>query len=138
MSSGPVRASYKAAVAAAFPTVPIVDTVAVRVDADALPDDWIALDFDAGVQTRTSIGGPGSLWRETGTVYVAAVVLTGAGDAALITRADLVAAVLRNYQDPLIGLRPVTVEIGAAANEDSDGRWFWKFVSCGYERTFHD
>ncbi len=136
MSTVAVRAIVRAAVQAAAPGVQIVEVAGVRVNPASLQSPWIAIGYEAGAQTRLSIGDP-SLWIETGTVYVAVVVTAGAGDATLNGLCDQITNAMRDFSDAATGFRITSVSLGAQAEEDSDGRWFSRTVLLSYERVFY-
>ena len=75
-------------------TLPFHETINEEPDKPTLPDLWCTVHFESHNDDRASIGGPGvALKRERGVVRVLVLGLTGNGDGAAITAADLARAV---------------------------------------------
>jgi hypothetical protein len=134
MTSPIVRTAFRAEIAAAFPAVPYVDTIAKNVETQELPPLWHSLEFAPQDEVRASIGTP-CYWRERGVVFVSVVGVTGAGDAVVTTQAAAVLSHFRNWQKPSDGIIVTGVEVQVPAQE-SDGRWFFCAVAINYERGF--
>jgi hypothetical protein len=133
MSSSVVRSSFRAELAAAFPALPLYDTLGVRVDNNTLPDLWAATDFIPISDLAMSIGQP-ACRRELGTFRCYVVGRTGNGDGAIVSMADLIGAHFQNWRDAAAQIR-VTSAIPPAPSEFSDGRW----LICNVDFAFsHD
>lgn len=137
MASSVVRSAFRAALVAALPTVPYIDTLSKSVDMEGLPVQWLAIDFQPSEVSRAAIGSTPTMWRERGGATITAVGAAGAGDAAVVTLADSVVAAFRNWQSAGIGLIVTAVAMNAEVDQDSDGRWFMLSVGIAYERTFY-
>jgi len=133
MSSAAVRIAFRDELAAAFPALPLYTTLGVRVDNNALPDLWAASEFIPISDSAVALGKP-TCWRELGTFRVFVVGKTGAGDAAIVTQADAIAAHFRAWRRTAPNIR-VTASVPPAPSDFSDGRW----LICAVDFAFtHD
>ena len=136
MASKTARQVFRDSLAAAFPSITYVESIATRVDTNSLPDLWMSLEFlPGGMENAISIGKP-TCYREVGVVRVWVVSSTGSGDAAAIDQADAVVAYYRGWAAPSDDLR-VTSLVSPSNNPESDGRWFLSFVDIAYQLTYY-
>lgn len=130
MSSKVVRDSFKAELAAAFPTLPQYDTLAVRVDNTSLPALWATTEFTPISYNAVSIGMP-ALWREIGTFRCYVLAAAGAGEAAAIAQLDAIIAHFKDWRDAVNQIR-VAAALPPAPSEVSDGRWLVSFTDITF------
>jgi hypothetical protein len=135
MSSGVVRSSFRAALTGQFPTLPVFETLAVRVDNTALPELWAATDFVPISDLPISIGAP-ACRRELGTFRTYVVGRTGAGEFNVIWMADQIAAYFRNWRDAAKQIRVQSV-IPPAPSEFSDGRWLLLAIDFAFAHDYY-
>lgn len=135
MSSSAVRTAFRAALAAGFPTVPIYETLSMRVDNPSLPDMWMTTDFIPVNDAAISIGAP-ACYRENGVFRTYVVVKAGAGDAAAVAQADAVAAYFRRWTDATGQIR-ATGNVPPAPQDMSDGRWLIVALDISFQNTYY-
>jgi len=135
MSSAVVRTAFRTELAAAFPAVPIYDTLSLRIDNPSLPALWMSTDFIPTNDVPISIGTP-SCRRESGLFRTYIVAKAGAGDAAAIAQADAVISHFRRWADSTGQIR-VAGNTPPTPQDQSDGRWLIVSIDFSFNNSYY-
>lgn len=137
MSSGVVRAAFRAHLAAAILSDAVsaeyVETINVNEKPALRPNEWVSLDFAGADEEPISLGtGTGTrAFRERGTVFVHAMAEPYKGDTRAIAIADEIRAVFRDA-DLGSGVVVETVSPPDTGEGKPDGRIFRAIVEITY------
>jgi hypothetical protein len=135
MASKVVRQSFRDSLQTAFPGIAYVESIAMRVDNNALPALWMSIEFIAGTDQPICIGKP-TLWRENATTRIWIVCQSGSGDDAAIEQGDLVAEFYRNWSSTAPSIRTQNVS-SPNSQIESDGRWWLAYVDVPYQHDYY-
>lgn len=137
MSSSAIRNWFRTQVIARVPSVPFIETVNVVPPNKNLPNLWSTLEFSSSTETRVSIGSR-ACFRETGEVVIIVLGLSGRGDTAVISAAELFRSAFFNVRESLaLGggeFGSLVLDAAEPPNTDSteNGNWFLASISCAY------
>lgn len=137
MASAIVRARVTSALQSlAVSPEEYVEIKAVRVDNEALPAKFLAVEFINPNERRISLGSP-ACWRETGTARVWVAGLSGGGEVPIVERADEVREFFRGWSVPADKISVESVSPPSQVLQQSAGRWFMLVVDVAFKRDSH-
>lgn len=138
MSSIAVRTWFRNAVVARAPTIPYFDTINRMPDPRTLADlaIWDTIEFSDATEQRLTLGGR-AIFKEYGQVSIIVLGLSGRGDDAVLTAAELLRSAFMDVRVQLVvGAETGTLRIDAPDPPNTDstesGNWFLASVSCPY------